>query len=63
MGRKGSLRESHVLLFIQSFLAQRRLVEHAGRFWAPLSLDAAAVSVVRIGPEEVADGPDDNDAW
>lgn len=36
------------------------MVQYTLRFWAALSLDAEAVTVVRIGPEEVDDGPNDN---
>jgi len=39
------------------------LVQYALRFRAALSLDAAAVAVIWIGPEEVADCPDQDDAW
>jgi hypothetical protein len=39
------------------------LVQYTLGFGAALSLDAAAVAVVRIGPEEIANCPDQDDAW
>jgi hypothetical protein len=65
LGRERPLRlgkRSHARLLVHLLLAHGSLVYRI-LVCATLALDAAAVAVVGVCPEKVADSPDENDAW